>query len=692
MDNADLNPPTPKSMSDWELEQALATAKAQSDGMVAAMILLEQESQLRSEDDAAVQNWIAKLEGENSLAANNVLAEFLAANPRFAKPQPSNSQVIEPADIEESGVEPHGVQDHVEEQVSPTAPSEPAPQFFVEVEDAPIIPVPMPAPVSQEAAFDELLAVGATDATDAISLPIQEDFSVTGVLGQIVEQVNSEFSADEDATALEESEHSPVGAFAETGEQMASHQEAIEKVKREKSPFGWAKLWSQINVAAVAIPAFASLWAATHGISAITLVIALGLAFALNLGFQALVDNVIKKGAKDSLILSRASFGVFANMLPALLVLAFRIVGLAVFLTTSVALIAPLISGAPVGSTVTPVAISWSGVFCLIVLAIAVVLALIPSRARTWFTAIAGIAALATIVVTSASNFSLPAFGDLDVSSMVLIVVYTLVPLIAISGYDHVQPQISISKTKSFTVNLIGSFLVPLLNAIGFAVMFAGIKVTTFTFDAFAQYFLLLPTWVAQTVLLALGALIVVLTSLLLEFASKPLAAFFLASRGFQLAIVATLLGVVVALTSWQPTWVDAISKLLVVLLVPVFAWLGIFICEGLLRHLPFHDVSLQRGYAFYKRISVFALIGFLSSVAFGLCITKVDLIWGVGYFAKSLDSILFFDNLSGSVWAFLIAVAWTLLTSIPKIHKQELEIAAIDERRSEIAGVELPQ
>ena len=84
MDNAELIPPTPKSMSDWELEQALETAKAQSDGMLAAMILLEQESQLRTEDDAAVHAWIARLETINTAEAKSALADFYLVNPRFA--------------------------------------------------------------------------------------------------------------------------------------------------------------------------------------------------------------------------------------------------------------------------------------------------------------------------------------------------------------------------------------------------------------------------------------------------------------------------------------------------------------------------------------------------------------------------------------------------------------------------------
>ena len=47
MDNAEFEAPKPQAMSDAELEVALEQAKSSSDGLLAAMILLEQQEQLR---------------------------------------------------------------------------------------------------------------------------------------------------------------------------------------------------------------------------------------------------------------------------------------------------------------------------------------------------------------------------------------------------------------------------------------------------------------------------------------------------------------------------------------------------------------------------------------------------------------------------------------------------------------------
>jgi len=129
MDNADLIPPTPKSMSDWELEQALETAKAQSDGMLSAMILLEQESQLRSEDDAVATAWIAKLRQINTPEARSALQAFLEANPRF--------------------------------KAEPEAAGEPLLVNQEELPEEQYVPSPVPAPMNEDTFFDDLLAQGA---------------------------------------------------------------------------------------------------------------------------------------------------------------------------------------------------------------------------------------------------------------------------------------------------------------------------------------------------------------------------------------------------------------------------------------------------------------------------------------------------------------------------------------------------
>jgi hypothetical protein len=120
--------------------------------------------------------------------------------------------------------------------------------------------------------------------------------------------------------------------------------------------------------------------------------------------------------------------------------------------------------------------------------------------------------------------------------------------------------------------------------------------------------------------------------------------------------------------------------------------WSGAYLTDSLMRQGDYHEVSLMRSYAFYKPVAPFALVGYLALFGFGLGITDVPGLAWSGFLNRYLDSIVIFGNYSGIVLGFVGAAFWTLLTSLPRIRKQEREVAAVDERRSEIAGVELPE
>ena len=60
MDDSELVPPSRLSMTDEELEAAVELAKSGPDGLMAAIVLLEQQTQLRAQDDANFAAYAAK--------------------------------------------------------------------------------------------------------------------------------------------------------------------------------------------------------------------------------------------------------------------------------------------------------------------------------------------------------------------------------------------------------------------------------------------------------------------------------------------------------------------------------------------------------------------------------------------------------------------------------------------------------
>ena len=649
MDNAELIPPTPKSLSDWELEQALETAKAQSDGMLAAMILLEQESQLRTEDDSAILSWIAKVETIDSPEARAALKDFYLANPRFS------SNPVSPENI-------------------------------VEAVAAPIIHLPVPAPVSEEVAFDEMLSIGAAEATDAIELP-ETDFSVTGVLGQIVDQVNSDFSADEDATALEESEHVPVAAFESQSETTTP--------TKVKSEFVWSGFWQPAAVFAIAIPLLAALWASQQSVSLATLVVGVAVASFLNFALQSIFRSVSLRGNADATVLSRATFGVFANILPVLFVWLFRSTLLVIAAFTAVQTLLPTFAGSPSASVSAFAGFSWSTVLAVCCLVAAILVSLFSPRIRTWVLAIAtgvGFAWLAVALIIRGFGLDL---SNIDLAQVSLLAVVTLIASLGLSGIGQNALQLSGSKQARRSQVLsdsISMFILPVLSVGGFGLLLAAPVGASTGFTSVGELFLQLPIWLANASVWVAVLLVLVLLGTLGSFASESLSGLFIGKKSMR-AIVTLLAAVALAVAIGLESWLYSyLSQLILILLVPVAAWLGAFITEGVLRRTNFHEVSLQRSYAFYKRVSIPAILGFILVVSFGIGVSPIDSISWTGFLSKWLDPLLIFGNLSGAIWALVISVVWSLITSLPKIHKQELEVAAIDERRSEIAGVELPQ
>lgn len=677
MDNADLIPPTPKSLSDWELEQALETAKAQSDGMLAAMILLEQESQLRTEDDSAMLAWIARVETIDSPEARAALKDFYLANSRFSRnPVANESEQVLATAIDEPEQLPEISAD---EEVAPA-------QNIVEAVPAPIIPLPVPTPVSQEVAFDEMLAIGAAEATDAIELP-ETDFSVTGVLGQIVDRVNFDFSADEDATALEESEHVPISAFESQAEPTSP--------TKLKSEFVWSTFWQPAVVFALAIPLLAALWASQQRVSLATLVVGVAAASILNFALQSVFRSVSLRGNADATVLSRATFGVFANTLPVLFVWLFRSALLVVAAFSAVLALMPTFAGAPVAAGAAIVGLSWSTVLALCCLVAAISVSLFSPRVRTWVLAIAtgiGFALVAAALIIRGFGLDL---SNLDLAQVSLLAVVTLVASLGLSGIaqNALQQSESNQARRSQTLSdLISMFILPIVSVAGFGLLLSAPVGTSTGFTSLDELFLQFPLWLANVSVWVAVLLALVLLGTLGSFASESLSGLFIGRKSIR-ALITFLAAMAIAVAIGLESWLlDYLSKIILILLIPVSAWLGAFITEGILRRTNFHEVSLQRSYAFYKRVSVPAILGFILAVAIGVGLSPIDSIAWTGFLSKWLDPLLIFGNLSGAIWALVVSVVWSLITSLPKIHKQELEIAAIDERRSEIAGVVLPQ
>jgi purine-cytosine permease-like protein len=127
------------------------------------------------------------------------------------------------------------------------------------------------------------------------------------------------------------------------------------------------------------------------------------------------------------------------------------------------------------------------------------------------------------------------------------------------------------------------------------------------------------------------------------------------------------------------------------VLAVPVGAWSGIFVSDVLIRRIAYHEVSLSRSYGFYKAVNLLNLLGWLGAVAIGWGLVRVDLPafrW-LGYFSGFASNQEFWAQSNfGVVISFAMGLLLPVLGGIPRIKRQEREVLLIEARRNDLKDV----
>ncbi|MEY4079189.1 MAG: hypothetical protein RIS80_958, partial [Actinomycetota bacterium] len=301
MDNAESQPPQPQAMSDSELEIALEAAKQSADGLVAAMILLEQQDQLRRADALALAEWQARQHPDISSPVISESIEPSKSNefqPEASISDKSSSD-IDTSDFEESAAAKEDFDELLNESVAEAT----AAVDTIESLEA----------ISNSSRADD-------EEFDANFAPLNaSDLAVTGTLNQIVESVNRNFesSASEDLTAEEEKSTSsndeplPSNAIKTVTEPRARASRTFGALL-SKLPFGEYLVAAIVPVLSVGLGA---------SVATITLSIAIGMLLHASIAFMYRLNE--SRSSQSSELLMRATYGVWGAHLPqALLVLA----------------------------------------------------------------------------------------------------------------------------------------------------------------------------------------------------------------------------------------------------------------------------------------------------------------------------------------------------------------------------------
>ena len=582
-------------------------------------------------------------------------------------------------------------------------------------EEPPLHPDPEPTDATPEALFIEPMPLSAgepipTD-TDSISVidqaydeELEDDVDETdrafeGILGPVV--------VDAAGVAAAQQIHPPSGPISTMripeDEQVLYDDEpirqpvfSIEDSDLEPTPVDhrvgraarlfW--LWFAANSSILSLGLGAAVFAVGMSLRQSIVAILAGVAISfLPLGLTTLAG---KRSGQPTMVISRASFGLIGNVVPAIVALVTRLFWGAVLLWVLASSVAVVIVGAGLDGSLGErgvLLVSLAGAFLVAVL---IAFAGYPMIARIQLvlSIISGILVVGLIALTY-RYIDIPqaltvADGPWLLTITGAVLVFSFVGLVwANSGADLARYQRP--ETSGATSMLWATFgtALPSFLLIGYGALLAasdkGIA-SGFLLSPLDTLALMLPSWypvplIAATALSLLSGIILSLYSG--GFALQSIGV--RVKRQWSIVIVGVLLAGLALVLGFGVT--GGINELFrdaaTTLAVPTAAWAGIFAAETMIRNRRFEGQSLVRRGGVYADVRWVNLIGLIVFSAVGYGLTTATISWlswqGYGFtlLGIQLDSDLAGTDL-GVFAALVLGLLLPIVAGIPAVRKQE--------------------
>ena len=667
-------PPTPRSMSDDELNAEVMRLQSQPDGLMAAMALIEAQNLLRQQDSFAYSQW--QLQAQMQAAS---------APPIVSEPEPQTPAQVFP------------------EAITPEPAIVPAPAVAIV---PPVVnpPVVSPlAPAVSETAVDDIVAALNRNYENA-----ETDQSVATELAEPVPVVQNDpvgFVEPEPIASL------PTVAVEISSEpELAEDEQAIEVTEVSRTKTSAALSWSWISVASSPLVLVLAAFLKESGASlAQALVVIAGLIVTTAV-FAGIGSVAAKRGSSPIAVVSRAAFGVWGNVFPAIVMLLVKIVWSIALLIFGARILSPLISSQPWFAVISAQFVFPAEFTALMLTAIPMVLisslvagfggiAMLRAQQVAGAFSLIGILGIGYFVFSANSILDLQQGQLLGAPALIDLAIFCFVlfgfTVFSQSGDFARKLPVETPGAKVFFLSFVSTLFIPLM---------VGVMGVLWIFMAEDSFGLLLtdqliptiaaaaPIWVFIGFVVAVGLSVLQLLANSIYSLAGALASVAAKIPG---AISVLLLAIVLLAGTLGSSMLLATSSVLALLielliLVSVVAasYTGIVIADALIRRRDYHEVSLTRDYGFYGRFNFANLIGFILATAlgFGYLNGTGALSFWAGYLGDFTPSIFDFAGSNiGIAMAFGLAILFPVLFGIPRIKNQETKLAELDERREEL-------
>jgi len=668
MDLSQFKPPVRLSMSDEEIYQALGSAQASEDGIAKAMAIVEEQANLREHDNKLFAEWVARMQSSTEPEAKIALENVERAKQgleALTLTAPTNDLAAalnaahEVQDVVVDEVVPEALVEPEEEILEPVAEEEQLQSIFANLEPEPVIePEPEVEPeVEAEAdSFEALLADAANEATSSITVNNASEQPAVTFEADEPEVENFDVSADEDALVTEERQ-------------------------RTSTKSGWwsnASFW--VLISGVFLPVVAAYLVGAAGFGFGTALAGFGLGLLVNLGVIVSAHFTAQRTHEPQVVTTRATFGVLGAIVPGLFAIGFAIAALnlsAIGITASFDGVFD--TGINFGDELLN-GFTYSSLIPVAMVVVALLIAGFASRAIRWINAVGASLLLLAFVVTAVVSRDLIRFEGLDFSFDLLGVglIASAVSCIGIAFYGK-APKVSATKstvktTLRWSALVTASMILPIAVFAHFVLVFQ----QTQPAGGFALLHNLglsaMPNLAAPILWVAAASLIVLLVNLG-HIVLTQLRAFGLNQISGWFSIVASLSSTSLFVLPTWASWLDIVQ----LLLIPVGVGAGFALADSLLRRGSYHEASLLRGYGFYGKFNLVAVIGYLAIAAGGYAISQplVSAPW-LGFAGWTTP----FAPLA----AFAAAAVWSAATGVPRILVQQREVAEVELRKASLS------
>ncbi len=679
------NPPAPKAMPDAELNAKIAELQLQPNGLMAAMTLIEEQSKLRQEDALELSKW--KLEAQMNAAT-------------------------EPAPVDSFSFQDPAA------PIAPADPIAPTPDTFASV--APVAPEPIKSEPEQVAPELSPEPVSSPERIEDIVAALNASYAEVATEPELnqapVSQVDSipDFSSISFTKVEAEPVSAPVAIVPfkdneAVDQQIENEVEAVDEDKVGPTRTALALSWSWLAIAASPLALVVAAVIKDAGASLAQSVVLLA-AVLVATSFMAAVGSMASVRASSSLtIVSRAAFGVWGNSLPATLMLFAKLFWAAAFVYFAARIVSPLIFNQPWFAGVAEQLV-FPGEFTasLFVLIPMIVIASLVSAfggqgvlRLQQVTAVVSVIGTGTFVYFVASTYSLQDLATLEAIStpgLIDLGLFAIALLgfavLSLSGDFARKLPAETPGSKVFFLSFVSTFFLPLLTgALGLLWLFMaedGIS-ASFSAEVLATVAASAPVWVFVIFVVAVGLSILHLITASLYSLSGNLIGIARIPGWVAALVVSVMVIAGVLVPSYfvaASTLHESVLELVLLGGVVAAAWGGIFVSDALARTRGYHEVSLTREYGFYGKFNFVNALGFLLAVAlgFGYLNGGPQLSSWTGYLGDLTPEIFEVAGSNiGIAMAFGLAALLPVALGIPRIRKQERNLAELDQRRQEL-------